>query len=219
MYNLDFGFELKSVGQDGNDVGTFDGYVSVYGNVDFYDEVVVPGAFDETVKAKNGMFPLLWQHHPDEPIGSFLATPDDIGLHTQGRICLGTEKGREAYALLKMKETTGFSPIQGMSIGFNTKQDDYDDDGRRLLKKIDLWEGSFVTFPANEKATIGQVKNLANLEAAIRLIAQTSPKDFHDINDGLVLAARNVLGRVEAKKDDADRIAEFVRNEVLEWMK
>ena len=49
--------------------------------------------------------------------------------------------------------------ISGLSIGFMTREDSYDRITRiRTLKKVDLWEVSLVTFPANDAARIQGVK-------------------------------------------------------------
>lgn len=149
----DFAFELKAINED----GTFEGYGSVFGVKDSYDEIVAPGAFTDTLtNQKNaGTMPaLLWQHRAGEPIGVYTAmSEDDIGLKVSGKLALKTARGAEAYELLKM------GAISGLSIGFMTREDSYDQLTRtRTLKKVDLWEVSLVTFPANEAARVQAVK-------------------------------------------------------------
>src|SRR5260221_110039 len=66
--------ELKATDQE---KGIFEGYLSVYGNVDSYKDIVEPGAFTKTIKDARGrqgkyLFPLLWQHDPKDPIGGIL---------------------------------------------------------------------------------------------------------------------------------------------------
>jgi HK97 family phage portal protein len=56
------GFDLQI--KAAQDDGTFSGYGSVYGVVDSYNEVVAPGAFDESlaeIAAKGRSVPVLWQ--------------------------------------------------------------------------------------------------------------------------------------------------------------
>jgi hypothetical protein len=51
--------------------------------------------------------------------------------------------------------------ISGMSIGFETIGEEWDKDNRlRRLTKLNLWEGSIVTFPANEAAQVDAVKSI-----------------------------------------------------------
>jgi HK97 family phage prohead protease len=157
---LDFGFELKAL----NDDGTFEGYGSVFGVKDSYDEIVAPGAFADSLAnhASAGTFPaLLWQHRSGEPIGVYTGmSEDNIGLKLSGRLALKTSRGAEAYELLKMKA------VSGLSIGFVTREDSYDRvSGIRTLKKVDLWEVSLVTFPANDAARVQGVKSIEQIES------------------------------------------------------
>jgi len=58
--NLDFACELKATG----DTGTFEGYGSVFNITDKGGDIVVPGAFTETLSAAKsaGRLPaMLWQ--------------------------------------------------------------------------------------------------------------------------------------------------------------
>lgn len=149
----DFSFELKALKED----GTFEGYGSVFGVKDSYDEIVAQGAFAESLsshKAKGTLPALLWQHRGGEPCGVYMdMAEDNIGLKVSGQLALKTVRGAEAYELLKMKA------ISGLSIGFATREDSYDRvTGIRTLKKVDLYEVSLVTFPANDTARVQGVK-------------------------------------------------------------
>jgi len=157
--HLDFGFELKALNED----GTFSGYGSVFGVKDSYDEIVAPGAFADSLaahKTAGSMPALLWQHRSGEPIGVYTSMEEDsIGLKVAGQLALKTVRGAEAYELLKMKA------ISGLSIGFITREDAFDRvTGVRTLKKVDLWETSLVTFPANEAARVQGVKSVELIE-------------------------------------------------------
>ncbi|MBQ7267923.1 MAG: HK97 family phage prohead protease, partial [Synergistaceae bacterium] len=85
---------------------------------------------------------------------------DDIGLWIEGRLLLDLEKGKEAYILLKNQA------IRGLSIGYMPLAWEWENrDSRRIrvLKEIDLWEVSLVTFPANPKALIDDVKSIKTI--------------------------------------------------------
>ncbi len=149
------------------DDGTIEGYGSVFGVRDNYDDVIAKGAFLASLtahKAAGTMPAMLWQHSADQPIGIWTdMAEDDKGLRIKGQLALATVKGKEAHALLK------FGALNGLSIGFMSKQWTYGrDTDVRTLTEIDLWEVSLVTFPANEKARITQVKAADEL---------ASPKD------------------------------------------
>lgn len=148
-------FEIKELSTE----GTFAGYASVFDIEDYYGDIVAKGAFRRTLSGKRKRQPaLLWQHKKDEPIGVWdHMEEDDKGLFAEGRLALGTQRGREAYELLQMKA------INGLSIGFNPVKYTIDEDtGKRTLTDIDLWETSLVTFPANDAARIGQVRAVLN---------------------------------------------------------
>jgi len=157
--------QLKAVGDD----GTIEGYGSVFGVRDAYDDVIAPGAYAESLKghkAAGTMPAMLWQHDASVPIGVWLEMVEDAkGLRIKGRLALETAKGAEAYALLKM------GALNGLSIGFVSKQWAYDrDTDVRTLTEVELWEVSLVTFPANEAARITGVK--AAEVASIKTIRQ-----------------------------------------------
>lgn len=151
---LDAPFEVKSVDES----GVFTGYGSVFGTLDSYKDIVVKGAFSETLSAwrQKGRLPaLLWQHDIRKPAGVYTAMREDKnGLYVEGQLALKTRLGQEAFELMKM------DALGGLSIGFVTKEEAFDHDtGIRQLKKVDLFEVSLVTFPANEDAKIASVKN------------------------------------------------------------
>jgi len=140
--------EVKAEGP----LGTFEGYGSVFGNRDRDGDIVLKGAFTESLKA--GLPALLWQHDQKSPIGRFdVVREDKRGLYVKGRLSM-KGRGAEAYDLLKM------GALNGLSIGFVTKEASRDAaSGARTIMKADLMEVSLVTFPANELARVEAVKS------------------------------------------------------------
>jgi HK97 family phage prohead protease len=148
-------FEIKAVEDD----GTVKGYGSVFDVVDWYNEVVVKGAFAKWLakwEPAGKPLPMLWQHLSREPIGVWTKfREDDHGLWAEGKLTLEVERAREARALMRD------GAVRGLSIGFDVPDDGYSYDsnaGVFLLKEIELWELSPVTFPANEEAQVESVK-------------------------------------------------------------
>lgn len=137
--------------------GKFSGYLSVFGNEDFYGEVVAPGAWKESIadwKSSGQMVPLLWQHMSFEPIGVWtLFEEDKIGLRGEAQILVdaGPTEAR-AWAHVKAGSITGLSP------GYYLEEWQADDEGNFTILKADLREGSVVTFPANREAQIDEQK-------------------------------------------------------------
>jgi HK97 family phage prohead protease len=148
-----FALSIKATGED----GSVEGYGSVFGVRDSYDDVIAAGAFKGSLaehKAAGTMPAMLWQHDPSEPIGVWTEmVEDERGLRIKGKLALDTARGKEAHALLKM------GALNGLSIGFVSKQWAYDRDSEvRTLTEVDLWEVSLVTFPANAASRITGVK-------------------------------------------------------------
>lgn len=149
--NSKFNFAVKSMEEN----GAFSGYASVFGIVDSQNDLIMKGAFSNTLKKRGGEVRLLWQHQVDEPIGVFaLIREDSHGLYVEGKLLLDLQRGSEAYSLLKN------GAINGLSIGYTVKSAGYSSDHYiRLINEVELWEISLVTFPANEGAVVTSVKN------------------------------------------------------------
>jgi HK97 family phage prohead protease len=157
-------FEMKSLSAD----GTFEGYASVFNNVDSQRDRVHPGAFKASIKERDKPVQLLWQHQWDKPIGVITALFEDArGLVVKGKLLMDVAQAREAYALLKA------GVVRGLSIGYSVKRSRRNpDSGIRELLDLNLWEISLVTQPANEAAQVTVVKSritddMASLARAI----------------------------------------------------
>lgn len=150
----DFDFEIKAVEKNGQ----FTGYGSVFGVKDSYGEVVAPGAFKASIKARNASgrkMPVLWQHRSGEPLGVYDVVKEDAtGLWLEGRLLVDdVARAKEAQALMKAGAVTG------LSIGYFVIADSYNEkDKIRTLTELDLQETSIVTFPANDEARVETVK-------------------------------------------------------------
>jgi HK97 family phage prohead protease len=149
--------EAKAV----SDSGTIEGYISVFGNVDSYGEIVEPGAFAESLvssRQKGRKVKLLWQHDPHQPIGVWDDLAEDgKGLWGKGRLLIDqSPKAREAHGLLME------GALDGLSIGYRTQKAEpkAGKPGVTSLLKLDLLEGSVVTFAANERAKVELVKSI-----------------------------------------------------------
>lgn len=150
-------FELKATDK----TGVFEGYGSVFFTIDSYRDVVMPGAFADSIaehKAKGTAPALLWQHNHYEPIGRYTDfEEDEKGLFLRGELFINDHvpMADKCYTLFKRKA------IKGLSIGFNVASggEEWDDEARvNRLTKVDLWETSPVTFPANPDAEVTAVK-------------------------------------------------------------
>lgn len=181
------GLAVKFAATD-DETMTFTGYGSVFGNVDSYGDLIARGAFKASLKAheQNGTTPLMLLNHNsfDLPIGVWEElSEDDHGLLMRGKF-LDTVTGRDAYTAVKA------GALDGLSIGFRVTDFQMGKSAaepRRTIKGIDLVEVSVVTFPANGKARVADVKS-EGLDPVDALIAL-----------GLELEeAKSLIERIEA---------------------
>jgi uncharacterized protein len=154
MKKRSFNLEIKSVQED----GFFSGYGAVFGNVDWYDDVILPGAFTKTLadwKSKGKLPPVLWNHDTGEPIGPYSKLEEDQkGLFVEGRLLVDdVPRAKSTHALLKS------GAIHGLSIGYIVKKYNIRADGVREIIEVELLEISVVTMPANELSTVTSVKS------------------------------------------------------------
>ena len=139
--------ETKFLGDPGLVVSgdhEFEGYASLFGIPDLGRDVVMPGAFAESLARRGAAgIRMLWQHDPAQPIGRWLSIVEDHrGLRVRGRLNPAVSRAREAAALLRE------GAVDGLSIGFRVVEARRErvPQQRRLLR-LDLWEISIVTFP------------------------------------------------------------------------
>jgi HK97 family phage prohead protease len=136
--------------------GTVEGYASLFGEIDQARDMVMPGAFTQTLKQRGvRRIPMLFQHDPSEPVGVWLELREDLrGLWARGRLIPDVARGRELLALV------GQGAIDGLSIGYRTVRGRIDPATRvRRLHQVDLWEISIVTFPLLDSARVRAVKH------------------------------------------------------------
>lgn len=152
-----YGLETKFC-RPGGDVALtegcrIEGYASYFGLTDQGGDVVMAGAYAKSLmrlKAEGRAVKMLWQHDPAQPIGVWDEIAEDgRGLRVKGRILTEVEKGREAAALVAA------GAIDGLSIGYRTVMAEKDAKGQRLLREVELWEVSLVTFPMLPEARVG----------------------------------------------------------------
>lgn len=166
-------FEIKSIGKD----GTFEGYASVFSNIDNHNDRVHPGAFKTSIKSREKPVQLLWQHQWQSPIGTITSLfEDNHGLYVKGKLLLDVAQAKEAYTLMKA------GVVRGLSIGYSVKRSRRNpDSGVRELLDLNLWEISLVTQPANEAAQVTVVKSrfVHDMSALARMIDRAGTALFY----------------------------------------
>jgi hypothetical protein len=186
---LDFPFEVKEIEDD----GVFRGMGSTFGGKpDAHRDIVLPGAFLETLSkgGRNGSgIPMLWQHRSDKLPGVWSSLSENSkGLPAVGKLALETSLGKDVYEIMKLGiQTKAFQ--FGLSIGYDAVEYEIDEKKKiRKLKKIDLWELSIVTFPANTNARVEGVKAIRDAQTK-RELEKALRKAGHSKSDALYLAS------------------------------
>ena len=153
------------------DVSAFDGkiggYASIWNEVDLGRDIVLKGAFADSLSQRGGAkgVRMLYQHDPNEVVGVWDSlVEDEKGLRVDGHL-IDTARRRDLKSLLSS------GAIDGLSIGFKTVKSRFDTTKKaRLIEKAQLWEISIVTFPLLETARVGAMKSFdpRELETALR---------------------------------------------------
>lgn len=150
-------FKIKSADES----GTISGYFSTYDRIpDSYGDVIAPGAFTETIKAREESghpFPLCWNHSLDQIIGAVDKIEDDEHGPLMTAHFFDTELAQEKRKLVQ----------EGVVYQFSFAYDVKDsktvtlDDGTKAneLRDLNLFEVSIVPIPANPRAEVTEIKS------------------------------------------------------------
>jgi uncharacterized protein len=163
--------------------GTVTGYFSIFGNVDSDGDMIMPGAFKASLKTNYRRVKHLNQHRSYEPLsgtkdGKLNVKEDATGLYFES-VITPTSYGKDVILLYQD------GVLDEHSIGYEVvKQRDSDTQftnatrwsnitGEQSVQKIPvkellevkLWEGSTVTWGANEMAQTESVKSLSKEQA------------------------------------------------------
>ena len=168
--------QVKAVGDD---LGEFEAIVAVFGNVDSGGDVIVKGAFADTLSEwsdSGDPIPVVWSHDSNDPfshIGSVLeASETDTGLLVKGQLDLDNPKAAQVFKLLKGRRVTQFSFAYSVLDGGPVQKD-----GETYfeLRRLKLYE-------------VGPT--LVGMNQATELLSAKS--DDVDAKAGRVLSAKNV---------------------------
>lgn len=217
--------ELKFASQEEKGLNTgvmeFSGYGAVFENVDSYGDMIQKGAFSDTLKEarKTGIWPsLLLQHggfgfDADDmmPIGIIENMSEDkVGLKIDA-VLADIPRARDAYVLMKM---TPRPAISGLSIGYIpiAFENGIKPGGpRRILTKIKLMEVSLVTFPANDKSRITDVKNDSQ---GVRVAEQALRDAGFSRNESKKILAHGYKSVDQCDADEMDDLAVQIKRNI-----
>lgn len=196
--------QIKAAGtEDGLAEGQFRALVSVFGNKDNQGDVVMPGAFKDSLadwSDSGDPIPMYWSHQmndPDYNIGWVQeAKESEAGLEILGQLDLedGTSsKAKQVYRLLKGRRVTQFSFAYDVLDG---AQSEKDGDSFYELRKLKLYEVGPTPIGANPATELLGVKHadLAKSEDELTTALEAIA--------GGVAVIKNVLAHVAVSSDD-----------------
>lgn len=149
------------------DGGIVKGYASTFDrDPDAYGDVVAPGAFAKSLERWKGLneegryIPLLWGHDTEDPTSNIgrvtEAIEDERGLLVTAEFDAENEKSQYVRKLVQEGRVYQFSfAFEIIDQGATTLED-----GRKAneLRELELFEVSLVQIPANQHATVEEVK-------------------------------------------------------------
>lgn len=187
---------IKAGPEDDLAEGEFTAYASVFGNKDSYGDVVLPGAFTDTLaewKDSGNVLPLLFGHNmsdPDYNIGGVKdAVEDDHGLLVTAQLDLDNPKAVQTYRLLKGRRLSQMSFAYDVLEGGMAQREKSGGETEDVyeLRKLKLYEVSTVPIGANQETSILAVKAAS---AALRL----GREDLTEATQSELLKAYKALG-------------------------
>jgi uncharacterized protein len=195
---------VKAGPEDGLAEGQFEAFVSVFGNKDAYGDVVVPGAFADTLaewaKAGNPI-PVVWSHMYQDPeyhIGYVLEAAERTidgksGLWVRGQLDLDddTPKARQVARLLRGKRVTQFSFSYDVLEEARAKSEELGEYNE--LRRVKLYEVGPTLIGANQETELLNAKALGALVAEVKAGRVISAK-----NEALLRTAHESIGSVLA---------------------
>lgn len=146
-------FEAKQIESDDDDIFRFEGFASTFGNEDLGGDIVVKGAFAESLKRITPK--ILWQHDRYEPIGMpEKVVETDIGLEV-----IGALPKDDSLVSGRVIPQFKIGSVSALSIGYFIEDFSVIDDVF-FIEKAELIEFSPVTFPMNPSAVITGFKSM-----------------------------------------------------------
>ncbi len=232
--------ELKTIPQHVKSVQdrTVTGIFAVMGNIDSYNDRLMPGAFTKTFAERGAKTKFLWQHNFEAPAIGIIKSlrelsrdelppevlavaPDAMGGAEVVREYLNTPRGNEVLEGIKAGVPYEMSfGYDALKFSFETPADARDEwDKIRILQEVRLWEVSDVLWGANDatlasKAQLPLEFLIKQFQLHVKAGARHSASDVKALNAihkaAVELGATSCKGVLEDDTDDAKSRAEPV---------
>jgi HK97 family phage prohead protease len=184
--------QFKAISDD----GSFVLYAACFGNIDRQGDIIERGAFDNLEEFVKAGWIALNHDQAGTPVGyPTEAVQDERGLKVSGKFH-STPKGQECRTIAKERMEAG--KLVPCSIGYVCKDESYEkQDGAmiRRIKKLSVYEASFVNLPANPEAAVVDAKTIE---------AEPQGDDMDKETDkagAALLALKELLSELQTKSD------------------
>jgi HK97 family phage prohead protease len=175
-YEIKSGFEIKDMDSNRREVAV---YLAKFGNVDSDNDVIQKGAFKKSIQERgpesssNRKIAFLRHHDWEKQIGVFSKLQeDDNGLFAVGRLgtsTMGEDAWRDYQDGIIKEHSVGFQRVSDKTKF--VKDTSNPAGGFTLLQEVKLWEGSAVTFGANELTNVVSIMKSENKKTFIDKIS------------------------------------------------
>lgn len=152
-------FEMKAA-----DNGSIEGYFSTYDKTpDSYGDIIEPGAFTETIKAREESghpFPLCFNHDFSAVIGAVDSVKDTEKGPFISAHFLDTQLAQDVRKMLQSGAIYQFSFAYDIKGRRNPTEEEEKEGVMNVLTDLEVFEISVVTVPANQNAVATEIKSV-----------------------------------------------------------
>lgn len=206
--------QYKTIELKADEVGKVAGFFSTYDKTpDSYGDIIEPGAFTETLekrKATGHPFPLCLNHDFSDVIGSCDSIEEkEKGPFVEASL-FDTGRAQEVRTWLKSGAIYQFSFAYDVLQRRDPTEEEKKAGVMNVLQKIELFEVSVVTVPANQNAVVTEVKSV---EPETKAGKRNSKKDADVINQ-IIDLAKSLLDEPEDKPTEDEEKSEEAQPEV-----
>ena len=208
MEHLYKSFELV---KSDDDAGKISGYFSTYDRIpDSYGDVVAPGAFTDTIKAREESghkFPLCWNHDLNQIIGQVDTIEDTEKGPLMTASFFNTPLAQEKREIVKSGVVYQFSFAYDIREAAQVTLED----GTKAneLQKLDLFEVSIVPVPANPRAEVTDIKSEV-ATATVKIMPEVDLEAFKKEMANMPLEVFDVKAGRRNSSKDADTIKQII---------
>ncbi len=201
---------VKAGPEDGLAEGEFIVYPSTFTRkADAYGDVIAKGAFLDDIAARKEagtVLPGLYGHRMDDP-DFFVAeaheeAEDEHGWRIKGAFDLESPKGAQVYRLVKGRR------LNQLSFAYDVldsgKTEDENGDVANELRKVKVYEFSFVPIGANQDTSVVAIKGIVDGIKAGRVISAKNESAIREAVDSL----NSVLSSLDAQDGKAAHVAD-----------